>query len=1274
MRKHDGDGRKQVEETQIQTVGVQKPVKEVQKQDLEVLKHEKQVEEAKLSRENLQNSVEEVQKHPQEVQKRIFERDVQSEILDFSKPIQNLQVRSKSLTDLPEAALGLRRYHNFLDLSKSKPKKHRKKSQVTYDTLEKICREIDPTVPEDELTKEQRLALRLREVLNKEKKKVPVKKPLKIGRKNLVISRPTEESVHKNEKLRRIINDPVIRNVGPENRVLRRGKNVKKDKGRYSAPVETPRMFDSFKVSKSKSYNDISFKFQVPDMYGTEENEDFDVGDVLPPEEFRDPEPSMMKDNSAFRTFHANNNTFKKEHNYLDEASGLKKARYLEKSDTDLNVVEENKDLKKADLELSVLDRDGNLEKIEEAKKIKEETGDFMDLKKARDLNVNEVEESEDIINLKQVDLEESVLDRDNNLENIEEAKNIKEEREDFINLKKMGDLEGSYSEGESDLKVTEVENIKEENEDTPDAVNESIIKRFYEDDLLDDDLNEEDIVVRKGTRQRYSKVIEEMKDKFEEETEENTFTAVPVITVNDSDSDEILLDEELIRNRKKTIEEADKQPDESPKTLLQFLEPEKTEENRTSFEYFEVEEDEDAIEQTRATYLNEEIPEEIYKGIDFDAKNNFDVEMIITDTQKENFSVVINTSKDGKDTTVIIEEFPKEEMRVVVSMDSEPGVIIEEIDESEKIKIEPDPCFIIEETQKFILKEKNEEKDETEGLTTNDDNDSVHKDQTEDIVEDKEGFEDSECKNDAERDNKDEREEQRQKEENIGNEKKTKQAPTLDVEEKSTCQEVEAKNDEIEDFMDSERKNDDKRVKNEEIDNKLEEYRQKEDKVDNKDKIEEVSDVGNELLEDKSIHMEEKEAITVDEGTNKEIELFDKDNHKFKRTTVKEENDNGGENEDIEFFDNLSLYKKEIEEDKEKQVVIKSKDQKTEMDRNREEMEERTITEDLEEQVNDTKATTTKKLEQDKKGKLRNKKYSSFSEELTPEVIEMLHQFTKPRPSRLLPNLKSENSDLEIEDFEKEGCVDEVTNEEIEFEEKNICGGKKEETKLFEDLSSCKKEIEVNTKREETEEIFEELEEQVKDTKTDSTTELEQDAEGKSVSEDKSTNFSSFSEELSPEEIKILQQLTQRRPSRPLSNLKSEDLDLVDKLKQRYETTDIKEEKGKARILSATKLFEKSPYEPVYANSYIVSSSINTNRDSPASISGKTPVALPRSGSTDQDIYQEFGGQVRKTRFSITYERKKGDSFKEKNQQKSAKVKDLKEMFEQKAKKEDEG
>ncbi|XP_044261248.1 COP1-interactive protein 1-like isoform X2 [Tribolium madens] len=984
-----------------------------------------------------------------------YDEEVQSEP-EVQKPSKSIHVRSKSLSDLPEPEPRLRRYdsiENLLDLS-SKPKvrKPRKKSTITNETLERICREIDPNIPEDELTKEQRFALRLRKVLNKEQKKVPVKKHPNFGRKKLKISRPTQESVIKNETLRRIINDPVIRNVGPENRVIRRSKVGKKGKGRYSAPVSPPIPNDSLKIPKSKSYNDIHFKFQVPDMYcGDEERSEIPV---LPPEEFRDTEPSMAADNSAFRTFHVDKNTFKREHNYLDEdvkkkiededymKKKIEEEHYLDEEVTK-KIVDEGEDVKKKieeehyadeDVRMKIEDEncvdDGVKKKIEDEvyvdedvkKKIKEELHvdekntfkrehnyldedvkkkiedeDYMK-KKIEEEHYGDEEVTKKIVDEVYVDEDVRMKIEDENCVDEDVRKKIEDENcmnddvwkkiedENCVDEDVKKKVEDEYYVDKDVKKTIEDvyldENMRKKVEDVTDTINNVIIERFYEEDLLNDDLNEEDIKVRRGTRQRYSQVIEEMKEKFdisdneEDQTEENTtFKAVPAITVNDSDSDEFLLDEELIR-KKKIIELADKNVEEPPKSLLEFLEPST---DRGSFEFHEeITFDDEEMERIKANY--EEIPKEVYKGIYFEEED-------IVKVPKEEFTIFVSQNEDATPTsTVILEEAPKEQMTIFMTLKPESTVVIEEITEQEEdIKIEPSSCLIIEETHNFILKERD----------------------------------------------------------------------------------------------------------------------------------------------------------ASDESANKN---------------------------------------EETEEINEIMFVIPTKDQLS-----IEELDDQVVAKLNEDEEIDDKVKRKENLEGDNKRRERGEENDQQTTHTIKNENDLLNQ-------------KIDEGELS----EEKGS---------EFENENL-------NKTNED--SCE-----------------------------------------------------LREDLTPEELEILHQLTKPRVSRPLSDLKDKDLELIEKFKAEYKSEETEEENVKKpqppRILSPTKLNEKPSYEPVYANYSVVSSNNRSSKEFQASISGKKPVALPRVTSLDTE-YHEFSGQVRKTRFSITYERKKGDSFKEKNEEKSTKVKDLKEMFERRS------
>ncbi|XP_071057290.1 golgin subfamily A member 4-like isoform X2 [Onthophagus taurus] len=144
-------------------------------------------------------------------------------------------------------------------------------------TLNNLYREIDPTIPEEDLTQEQRVIIQLKRSydLNSNQKN---KKKINLGgsRSNLVISRPLLNSVFQNRKLKEVIDDPTMKSVDDGENILFGAPNVfyptnfddvyrnniefkyyNEDKNQKK--VLTTFKSDSF-LSKSKSLNDLTVK------------------------------------------------------------------------------------------------------------------------------------------------------------------------------------------------------------------------------------------------------------------------------------------------------------------------------------------------------------------------------------------------------------------------------------------------------------------------------------------------------------------------------------------------------------------------------------------------------------------------------------------------------------------------------------------------------------------------------------------------------------------------------------------------------------------------------------------------------------------------------------------------------------------------------------------------------------------------------------------------------------------------------------------------------
>lgn len=116
---------------------------------------------------------------------------------------------------------------------------------TNIETLESILAALPKDVPENQLTREQRFALRLKKVLDEAERKNTLKK-IRKPRKQIDISSPTADSVERNTKLRDILLDPQIQSV------RRNSETDNKEGLHFKDPIR-----------QSKSYQDISFSFNV---------------------------------------------------------------------------------------------------------------------------------------------------------------------------------------------------------------------------------------------------------------------------------------------------------------------------------------------------------------------------------------------------------------------------------------------------------------------------------------------------------------------------------------------------------------------------------------------------------------------------------------------------------------------------------------------------------------------------------------------------------------------------------------------------------------------------------------------------------------------------------------------------------------------------------------------------------------------------------------------------------------------------------------------------
>ncbi|CAH1278410.1 unnamed protein product [Diabrotica balteata] len=162
-----------------------------------------------------------------------------------------IEHRVSSLVPSDSASNFNKRYSDFSLVVKESIPENIFNQNVKYSTLERIVKTIPKNVPESKLSNEQRFALKLLSAL--EERKNTLKKNDKA--KGLPISKPTEESVLRNPKLKEIIYDPDIKEVRRKSEGYAFTPNVE----------ETLRPY--------KSYDNIMFTFdekrRTVNMYNT---------------------------------------------------------------------------------------------------------------------------------------------------------------------------------------------------------------------------------------------------------------------------------------------------------------------------------------------------------------------------------------------------------------------------------------------------------------------------------------------------------------------------------------------------------------------------------------------------------------------------------------------------------------------------------------------------------------------------------------------------------------------------------------------------------------------------------------------------------------------------------------------------------------------------------------------------------------------------------------------------------------------------------------------
>ncbi|XP_045469130.1 protein MLP1-like isoform X2 [Harmonia axyridis] len=90
------------------------------------------------------------------------------------------------------------------------------KEFLSFGSLEDIYKKIDPKLPESQLTKEQRFAIRLKTSMENLGQKPELRKRPTFKKSKVIISSPLKESVLKNTKLLSIFKDPVVRVAGKD--------------------------------------------------------------------------------------------------------------------------------------------------------------------------------------------------------------------------------------------------------------------------------------------------------------------------------------------------------------------------------------------------------------------------------------------------------------------------------------------------------------------------------------------------------------------------------------------------------------------------------------------------------------------------------------------------------------------------------------------------------------------------------------------------------------------------------------------------------------------------------------------------------------------------------------------------------------------------------------------------------------------------------------------------------------------------------------------------
>ncbi|XP_018568252.1 uncharacterized protein LOC108908637 isoform X2 [Anoplophora glabripennis] len=182
----------------------------------------------------------------------ILYRSAETEDLSKDVPIVFVQ-RESSI--LPSDSVSNPRYSDFAAVIDNRMRQENieirqetiklsRNSSVNFETLQSILASIPSDIPEDQLNSEQKFAVRLKRALDEAERKNTLKKKRK-GKKHIVISSPTADSVERNAKLKDILLNPQIQAV------------------RRNSDTDNAGPFVKDPLRESKSYQDISFSFNV---------------------------------------------------------------------------------------------------------------------------------------------------------------------------------------------------------------------------------------------------------------------------------------------------------------------------------------------------------------------------------------------------------------------------------------------------------------------------------------------------------------------------------------------------------------------------------------------------------------------------------------------------------------------------------------------------------------------------------------------------------------------------------------------------------------------------------------------------------------------------------------------------------------------------------------------------------------------------------------------------------------------------------------------------